>query len=140
MIDSFRGAYHFLSNFYPAPVTYNGLTYRNNEAAFQAQKDLTRSKDFTSLEPGTAKRLGRRVVLRPDWEDVKLGIMEELVRAKFEQNPELKEKLIATYPQRLVEGNNWNDTFWGVCRGRGNNALGLILMAIRNEFMKNEGG
>ena len=139
MINNFRGEYRFLSNFFPAPVTYRGLTYKNNEAAFQAQKDLSRLKEFTQLDPSAAKRLGRRVRLRSDWEEVKLDIMEDIVRAKFTQNQDLAQKLLNTYPQQLVEGNNWNDTFWGVCRGKGNNALGLILMVIRNE-LQNKGG
>ena len=62
------GDYYFLSNFYVAPVRFDGLLYANNEAAFQAQKCLTEDekKLFTTLDPGEAKRLGRRVKLRPD--------------------------------------------------------------------------
>ena len=91
IIDSFRGKYFFLSNFFPAPVTYQGLTYQNNEAAFQAQKTLSQEQKivFTSLAPSDAKRRGRHVRLRQDWESVKDGIMEEIVRAKFTQNPKL---------------------------------------------------
>lgn len=133
-IDSFRGEYAFLSNFHDCPVTYQGYTYPNNEAAFQAQKDLSRSGEFTSLNPTMAKRLGRKVKLRPDWEKVKVGIMAEIVRSKFTQHPDLKEKLLATGDRLLVEGNTWNDTFWGICRGKGQNHLGKILMKIREEL------
>ncbi len=64
MIDSFRGEYYFLSNFYEAPVLYDGITYQNNEAAFQAQKtlDMEKRKEFASLSPNLAKRAGRRVL------------------------------------------------------------------------------
>ena len=95
-IDSFRGKYFFLSNFFPAPVIYGGLTYQNNEAAFQAQKtqDQNLRITFTSLAPSDAKRRGRHVQLRKDWESVKDGIMEEIVRAKFTQNQELKAQLL----------------------------------------------
>ncbi|MBQ7916131.1 MAG: NADAR family protein [Firmicutes bacterium] len=137
-IDSFRGEYYFLSNFYEAPVQYGQWTYRNNEAAFQAQKCMTEGEkeQFTQLPSNKAKHLGRRVQLRPDWEEVKVGIMEEVVRAKFSQNPELKEQLLATGETELIEGNTWNDTFWGVSArsGRGQNHLGKILMKIRKEF------
>lgn len=87
-ITSFRGENDFLSNFYPAPVKYGGLLYQNNEAAFQAQKCLTENEKqaFTQLDPSKAKRMGRQVQLRPDWEKVKIGLMEEIVRAKFTQN------------------------------------------------------
>lgn len=133
-IDSFRGEYAFLSNFYDCSISYNGHVYRNNEAAFQAQKDLSRSAEFTLLNPTMAKRLGRKVSLRSDWERVKLGIMEEIVRCKFTQHPELKVKLLATGERLLIEGNTWNDTFWGVCKGKGKNNLGKILMKIRKEL------
>ena len=134
-IRSFKGPFEFLSNFYEAPVTYEGLTFGNNEAAFQAQKCLNEEEkaEFTSMPPGKAKRRGRQVALRPDWEQVKYGIMEDLVEAKFTQNPELAEKLIATGDRNLIEGNTWNDTCWGVNihTGEGQNHLGQILMKVR---------
>ena len=137
-IDSFRGKYYFLSNFFPAEVTYNGLTYQNNEAAFQAQKTYSKEEriEFTTLEPRDAKRRGRRVRLREDWEQVKDRIMEEIVRAKFSQNEELKEQLLATGDAQLVEGNRWNDRYWGVDirSGVGENHLGKILMKVRSEL------
>ena len=70
-ISAFRGAYDFLSNFYPAPITYNGLVFQNNEAAFQAAKCPERSAEFCFLNPSEAKRLGRRVKLRNDWDQIK---------------------------------------------------------------------
>ena len=137
-IDSFRGKYYFLSNFFPAEVTYIGLTYQNNEAAFQAQKTYSKEEriEFTTLEPRDAKRRGRRVRLRRDWEQVKDRIMEEIVRAKFSQNEELKEQLLATGDAQLVEGNRWNDRYWGVDirSGVGENHLGKILMKVRSEL------
>ena len=137
-IDSFRGKYYFLSNFFPAEVTYNGLTYQNNEAAFQAQKTYSKEEriEFTTLEPRDAKRRGRRVRLRKDWEQVKDRIMEEIVRAKFSQNEELKEQLLATGDAQWVEGNRWNDRYWGVDirSGVGENHLGKILMKVRSEL------
>ena len=137
-IDSFRGKYYFLSNFFPAEVTYIGLTYQNNEAAFQAQKTYSKEEriEFTTLEPRDAKRRGRRVRLRRDWEQVKDRIMEEIVRAKFSQNEELKEQLLATGDAQLVEGNRWNDRYWGVDiqSGVGENHLGKTLMKVRSEL------
>ena len=97
-IDHFRGEYAFLSNFWEVNVTYKGLTYGSNEAAFQAQKCMTEEEkmEFTQLRPSASKKLGRQVQLRPDWEEVKVGIMEEIVRAKFTQNEYLKWRLIGT--------------------------------------------
>lgn len=138
-INRFSGEYRFLSNFYPAPVTYGGLTYQNNEAAFQAQKCLDEEtrKQFTAYDAAKAKGAGRRVSLRPDWEEVKVGLMEEIVRAKFTQNEVLKQRLVATAGARLVEGNSWHDVFWGVDlkTGEGQNHLGEILMKVRAELL-----
>ena len=80
-------------------------------------------------------RLGRRIELRPDWEEVKIEIMRQVLKSKFTHNPELREKLIATGNTELIEGNNWNDRFWGVCRGVGKNHLGKLLMEIRAELV-----
>ena len=69
-----------------------------------------------------------------DWEEVKDQIMYEICLAKFTQNEELKEKLLATGNEELVEGNTWHDTYWGVCNRRGKNKLGKILMRVRSEL------
>lgn len=133
MINRFRDEYFFLSNFYEAPITYCGITYRNNEAAFQAQKCKSRDEQmrFANLSPAEAKKLGRRVELRKDWEDVKISVMREIVSAKFDQNPRLAEKLIETGDEYLEEGNNWGDRIWGTVNGKGANNLGRILMEER---------
>ena len=133
MIDKFEGEYAFLSNFYDCPVNY-GLTYRNSEAAFQAMKDPCRDIEFINLNASRAKALGRKVKLRSDWEEIKDTIMLEVLRCKFDTNPGLKEKLIATGDEFLVEGNTWGDTYWGVCNGKGRNNLGHLLMKVRDEY------
>lgn len=139
-IDHFRGEYGFLSNFWEAPITYKGLTFGSNEAAFQAQKCMTEEEkiEFTQLRPSDSKKLGRRVRLRSDWESVKVSVMEEIVRAKFTQNEDLKWRLIGTGDAYLEEGNNWHDTCWGVDArtGEGRNHLGKILMKVRGELKK----
>lgn len=136
MINEFRGPYYFLSNFYEAPVTWNGITYRNNEAAFQSAKtnDIVVRETFATMDPSTAKREGRRVTLRPDWEEVKYQIMYEICLAKFTQNRELRERLLATGDEYLEEGNTWGDRIWGTVNGQGNNWLGKILMQVRDEI------
>lgn len=141
-IDSFREEFGFLSNFYPVGLDYKGLHYLNAEAAFQAQKCQTEEEkqQFTYLPANKSKRLGRQVQLRPDWEDIKVGLMEEIVREKFTQNPELGQKLLATADIPLIEGNTWGDTCWGVDTrtGKGENHLGKILMKIREELKSQE--
>ena len=135
-INEFRNDNYFLSNFYECPVTYDGLTYRNNESAFQAQKCIN-SKDreqFTTLNSSEAKKLGRRVVLRKDWENIKVQVMKEIVTAKFEQNEDLQQKLLDTGDAYLEEGNTWGDRVWGTVNGAGANNLGKILMEVRENI------
>ena len=97
-IKQFCDAYAFLSNFYNAPVSYNGLTYQNSEAAFQAQKEIRDEdrKKYTSMNPSQAKLAGRHCNLRKDWEDIKEQTMYEIVSAKFTQNKNLAKLLIDT--------------------------------------------
>ena len=137
VIDSFRDEFDWLSNFFPCPVEFEGLTFGNTEAAFQAAKslDMKEREKFVGLAAGQAKRKGRRVELRSDWDAVKIEVMREVLRCKFTQNPELKAKLIATGDAELIEGNNWNDRFWGVCRGVGQNHFGKLLMEVRAELV-----
>jgi ribA/ribD-fused uncharacterized protein len=137
-IDCFRGDYRFLSNFWPVEITYEGLTYPAVEHAYQAAKSLDPAVRMKFLNPGrrggagAAKRMGQRVVLREDWEEVKLGIMLDLLRLKF-ANRVLRTQLVATGDTILVEGNDWHDYFWGVCMGVGENHLGKLLMQVREE-------
>ena len=134
MIKEFRGEYQFLSNYYDSEIEINGIKFLNAEAAFQSFKDIKRQSEFSDLPPNPAKRKGNNVRLRSDWEEIKDDIMYLVVKSKFEQNIDLKNKLIATGDEYLEEGNTWNDTYWGVCKGRGKNMLGKILMRVRSEL------
>lgn len=136
-ILGFNKEYRFLSNFYPATVEYDGLEYSSTEHAYQAAKTEDagqRRRIRESQKPGDAKRLGKQVKMRTDWEQIKVGVMKDLVRQKFTKHKELKEKLLATGDAHLEETNTWNDTFWGVCKGKGQNHLGKILMEVRDEL------
>lgn len=137
-IRGFRGQYAFLSNFYPCMVEFEGGVYQSAEAAFQAAKTLDKDvrKQFENLLAYQARELGRRIQLRPDWEQVKVQVMARIVWAKFTQNPDLAAKLLATGDALLVEDNDWGDTFWGVYKGQGENMLGRILMWVRDRLRK----
>jgi ribA/ribD-fused uncharacterized protein len=147
MITSFREKYDFLSNFYPAKIMYDSVFYPCSENAFQAAKTLdpTEKQQFTYLAPGKAKKAGGQLNLRPNWEDIKVDIMLEIVRAKFTQNAELKKRLLNTADEELIEGNTWHDNFWGVCECpecggmKGKNTLGKILMQVRKELKQQTG-
>jgi len=137
-IRGFQGEFRFLSNFWPAPIVMGTLVFPTSEHAYQAAKSLNWEdwKDISEcVSPGAAKRLGKKLEMRPDWDQIKIRIMGEITRAKYEQNPDLKQKLLATAPRELREDNHCGDIFWGVCRGRGHNHLGRILMAYRDGFL-----
>jgi ribA/ribD-fused uncharacterized protein len=138
IINNFRKEYYYLSNFYSADIIFDEIKYLNNEAAFQAQKtlNLNEREQFSLLSPNLAKSKGRKVKLRIDWENVKDDLMYQICKCKFEQNVKLKELLLSTKNSILEEGNDWNDTYWGICNGIGQNKLGKILMQIREEFNK----
>lgn len=137
-IDSFRGEYEFLSNFYPAKLVFDGIAFLNSEAAYQAQKCAFAGDraQFSRLSADEAKRLGRKVSLRQDWDRVKPDLMARVVRAKFSQHPRLAKKLLETGDRTLIEGNRWHDVYWGMDlkTREGENHLGRILMALRREF------
>lgn len=138
VIDKFEGKYRFLSNFHNSKVVWNGIEFQNSEAAFHSAKILNNREQFAQLNPSEAKKLGRRVKLRDDWDNIKDGIMYEVLVSKFSNNPKLKTQLLETGDAELVEGNTWNDTYWGVCKGKGLNKLGQILMRIRKEIRERE--
>ena len=135
-IKRFAGPHRFLSNFYPAPLVWEGKRWPTAEHAYQAAKCRRADHSRLILEapsPGAAKRLGGKIELRADWDEVKERVMLSIVRAKFE-NAYLRRRLIATGDAELIEGNYWGDRFWGVCRGEGENRLGKILMKVRTEI------
>jgi ribA/ribD-fused uncharacterized protein len=134
-IEAFEGNYRFLSNFHPCTIKYEGITYPSVEHAYQACKstDYEVRREIALLPtPGKARRLGSALQLRPQWDGIKLGIMADLLRLKFE-DPVLRSALIST-KGTLTEGNSWGDTFWGVYNGVGENNLGKLLMTIREEL------
>lgn len=133
VIDSFRGEYRFLSNFFPCAIVFEGDLYPSLEHAFQAAKTIDpneRKIVRTAVRPGDAKRAGRKVTKRSDWDEARVSVMRELLFQKF-NNPQLRQRLLKTGTAELIEGNDWGDIFWGVCRGRGENWLGKLLMEVR---------
>lgn len=135
-IDSFSGEFSFLSNFYPCSVLYEDINFPTTEHAFQASKSRAiPTRQAIAKEPtaAKAKKAGKSIALRPDWELVKFRVMEDILRLKFAQS-EFRDKLLETGDAELIEGNQWGDTTWGICNGVGKNMLGKLLMKIRSEL------
>lgn len=132
----FRGEFAFLSNFSPARVFLDSMEFPTVENAYMAAKTLNPLERamFQKLSPADAKRMGRKVRLRPDWDKIKLVVMYRLLQQKFNL-PEYKKKLLDTGTIQLVEENTWGDKYWGVCNGEGQNYLGRLLMKIRAELV-----
>lgn len=137
MIDKFKGEYDFLSNRFHWRFEWHGLVYGSAEAAFQASKctDESERKVLASCSPDKAVLKGKEIVPYSDWEESRLVIMESIIRAKFEQNPILMRRLKETGTRLLVNGNNKQETYWGVdlYSWQGENNLGKIIMKIRDK-------
>ena len=155
-MHTFKGPFRFLSNFYPSRIQIEGnttryltaqeffgsrtITFATVENGYQGGKSADPDEQDRILRapsPGQAKRLGRRVRMRPDFEQKKFALMEDLVDAKFSQNVDLRAALLGTGNRPLVEGAPWGDRIWGVCNGVGENHLGKTLMRVRDR-LRNE--
>jgi hypothetical protein len=138
-INFFDGTeFDFLSNFHPCLVDYEGRRWTTTEHAYQAMKtyDVDQQRAIhKARDPGLAKMLGQRCIMRKDWDTVKYDIMLDLLRLKFRQ-PHFTGLLLKTGERKLIEGNTWNDTCWGVCNGVGANNLGRSLMLVRAELQR----
>ena len=139
-ITSFSGDYRFLSNFWPCSVVLDGILYPSVENAYQAAKttDNILRRYFETCTAGKAKRAGRELDVRSDWNEIKLSTMTDLVTQKFTKDISLSQMLRDTRPNELIEGNTWGDVYWGVCNGVGSNHLGKILMTIRDRICMDE--
>lgn len=141
VIEQFQGPYRFLSDFWPAEVQFEGLEYPDVEHAYQSAKtvDMALRRRIAALPtPAAAKHMGESFPPRPDWPAIKLDVMERCVLYKFTHHPDLARRLLATGEAYLQEGNTWNDRYWGVCGGRGENHLGRILMKVRAELRQQQ--
>lgn len=158
MIDRFLEYYYFLSNFYPCYISYPSPNckggpwlkdwtvkyYKSVEHAYQAFKceDEAEHEYVRNLDTaGKAKKAGKVVKMRKDWEEIKFDLMLDLLRVKFEDE-ELAKRLIDTAHETLVEGNYWHDCVWGECycencKNKNKlNMLGKLLMIVRTELME----
>jgi ribA/ribD-fused uncharacterized protein len=134
-ICGFQGEYLFLSNFFPVRIEHENIIYPSVENAYQASKTLDKQSRFrfVHMTAASAKRNGKTLPLRPDWEEIKVPLMKTLLVKKFQQTT-LRRKLLSTKNSLIEETNYWNDTFWGVCRNKGENKLGILLMEVRSEI------
>ena len=136
-INQFKGDYDFLNNRFGCRFVWRGLKYGSAEAAFQSSKcaDEAERKVYASCSADKAVQRGSEQTPYLGWEEEQLDIMESILKAKFEQNPALMGKLADTGNSILTNGNNKNETYWGVnlYSWEGENYLGKLLMKIREK-------
>ena len=137
--------FYVLSNFSAFNLERDGLTFPTSEHAYHYEK-------FAADEMGPRSDVGYEIMVapsaheafkiaernrhlrRPDWDDVKVGIMRGILRAKAAQHEYVRRKLLATGDRTLVE-NSWRDDFWGWgADGCGHNMLGKLWMEVRAEL------
>jgi ribA/ribD-fused uncharacterized protein len=156
MITEFNHEFIFLSNFYWCEIqesttyfdihkTKLNLCWPSAEHFYQSLKTNNLEEKLKILRCNTsskAKKLGSKLTLIPNWDKIKIEKMKLVVTEKFKQNLELKELLIETYPEKLMEGNYWHDNFWGKCfcdvckQNIAKNMLGIILMQVRQNLIE----
>lgn len=146
MITLFRGNYYFLSNFFPVPVNYKGVWYPTSQHAYMSAKSDSKQwkqKCATVQNPGQIKRQSRKLKLVQNWDQIKLDVMREVISKKFNYPSENKQqslcvKLLLETGEQIMQGNSWNDKFWGVDDRtlKGENHLGKILMERREQLRR----
>lgn len=143
LITKFTGEHEFLSNFYKRPFIYFNDCFISSEHAYQASKAVNledRERIKNASTPREARKIGRQInKIVDNWDDIKVEIMYDILRSKFSEI-DLANSLIATGNKYLIEGNTWNDTFWG-CepvenQWIGKNMLGILLMDLRDELQE----
>lgn len=129
-------AYSEFSNFAPYGIELDGYWWRTTEHYFQAQKFLDKAyqdKIRQAPDPKTAANLGRSraIAIREDWEEIKDDVMRKAVLKKFQTHPKLRELLISTGSEDILE-NAPGYYYWGCgSDGSGKNMLGKILQEVR---------
>ena len=140
-VDSFKDVYEKFSNFYPVVIHLEGINFPSVEHAFVAAKstDVFFRKRIAELPPdkaGKAKRMGRKIYIRADWDMVKIAYMKRFLMQKFMYEG-FRDLLLSTWNMEIVEGNYWHDNYWGDCFCPkckdipGKNNLGKLLMKVR---------
>jgi ribA/ribD-fused uncharacterized protein len=132
--------FYVLSNFSAFTLYWDGLRFDTSEAAYHYEKfpDWPEIRAYIKNAPSAHEAFkhaeSNKIARRPDWDDVKVGIMRNILRAKAAQHEYVRRKLLATGDRELVE-DSWRDDFWGWGPDRnGRNLLGKLWMEIRAEL------
>ena len=148
MVCFYEQEFYVLSNFSSFNIAWEGSTFQTAEHLYHWLKFAPDDSDVISGSPDLAASIKdapsahaafkiaemNRGYRRPDWDDVKVDFMREILRAKVAQHEYVHRKLLATGDRQLVE-NSWRDDFWGWGPNRdGQNMLGRLWMQVRDEL------
>jgi len=135
---------NWFSNMLPMqPLLYQGMEFRTVENFYQAMKtkDIDERRKIAPMDPYKAKRYAGSILLREDWDSIKLDVMRYALKHKFAPGTEWHKKLME-FEEGIVfvERNNWHDNYWGSCvcercGNQGQNHLGRILTEVRHGFL-----
>lgn len=139
--------FYVLSNFSAFTLIWKGIRFDTSEAAyhfekFETKEDLYKLKEQILYAPSAHEAFKiaqkNKHLIRKDWDEVKVPIMKEILRAKVYQHEYVRKKLLETGDRELIE-DSWRDDFWGWGKNQdGKNILGKLWMEIREEIKINE--
>ena len=148
MVRFYEQDFYVLSNFSSFKVFYNRIVHQTSEHAYHYAKFpgndpslvVIREAILNSWSAHEAFKIAElhKEHRRPDWDDVKVDIMREILIAKASQHEYVLRKLLATGDRKLVE-DSWRDDFWGWGPNQdGQNMLGKLWMEVRSRFKMDE--
>ena len=138
-VGFYEPEFYALSNFASFAVLWRGEVWATSEHAYQAAKfeDEAIQKEIREARSAhDAKEIARGYAqkVRGDWREVRVAVMEEIVRAKLSQHTYIKEKLLESGTKTIIE-NSPHDAYWGWGPNKdGENRLGKLWMKLREEL------
>ena len=128
------------SNFTSHSVVIDNIKFPTAEAAIQSLKNPKDAQyveeQMNTTNPIVSRNLGRKVNVRKDWKEVRVYFMKEILKAKFDQHKNIKEKLLCTGLRPIIQ-NSSSDSFWGIGNdGNGENIFGKLLEEVREEYYR----
>ena len=136
----YENEFYVFSNFSSFAIEWKGKLYMTSEHVFHSEKfedpDL-KEKIRTARSAHDALKIAEanKDKHRSDWDAVELKAMKEILRAKVEQHPYVKKKLLESGDKELIE-DSWRDSYWGWGPNKdGENHLGKLWMEVRDEFI-----
>lgn len=139
----YENEYYCLSNFSSFAIEENGIVYMTSEHLYHCKKFEDKKIQQEIIESRSAHDAliiakKYRDVRNPDWDNIKVKIMKDILMIKLNQHRYIRKKLLDTGDREIIE-NSWKDDFWGWGENMdGQNVLGKLWMEIREELLIND--